>query len=631
MKINENLTTDLKSKMSTEFSKNGGGTDRMEVQNGFINSLGENKDKNKKEQVIKRKIKKGVSDKIVGTPKLNKPIGKMYSSIGGESNESTGVGSAGGFEAVKPASNTVSNLQQVNTQEQVNTQVKPTPPKVISNKKPVGVQAPINSNLTREEKYYSKKGFVRGEDFGTFWTWIAPPGSGLQDVSLDKPKQKTINTLKQINKSVTTVKPVQPVGVQKPIEQPPVVPTPVIPPLVAVPKVNTKFKIQKTNFGAPIQYQWNNTTGQYVPITGIPKDTPQSDITTIPFVNEMKKYGGWLDNYQKKGQVNINAPLFSVTKKEMDEMKQTSFKAPKLTMFSDEAPKPIKNNESIEDLMEGKNTPTNPSLWSRAKAAAKSKYKVYPSAYANGFAAKWYKKHGGGWKKKSSNESKEFNEASSPAQQAAIAINMKKKGIKPKNENVNEDLRNWFKEKWVDVSKKVDGKHPPCGRKDADGKAYPKCRPSKKVSSETPKVASSYDKDEKKAMTQQKRRAEKNNPKVGKDNKPTMTKFDNKKVETKEATGASSAGSYLTTAAWAKSTKKKDWRGKSKTQIPGGKFVQVKEKCKKFPYCNQGDIKSLNIFENETFKKVIKNISEKHGISENVIKSILSYEYYNNK
>ena len=94
MKINENLTTDLKSKMSTEFSKNGGGTDRMEVQNGFINSLGENKDKNKKEQVIKRKIKKGVSDKIVGTPKLNKPIGKMYSSIGGESNESTGVGSA---------------------------------------------------------------------------------------------------------------------------------------------------------------------------------------------------------------------------------------------------------------------------------------------------------------------------------------------------------------------------------------------------------------------------------------------------------------------------------------------------------------------------------------------------------
>jgi hypothetical protein len=93
-------------------------------------------------------------------------------------------------------------------------------------------------------------------------------------------------------------------------------------------------------------------------------------------------------------------------------------------------------------------------------------------------------------------------------------------------EVLKEDLRRWFKEKWVDVSRKVKGKHPPCGRKDADGKAYPKCRPSKKVSKETPKTASSYSKKEKKSMTSQKRRAEKKDPKVGKGNKPTMTKFD---------------------------------------------------------------------------------------------------------
>ena len=93
-------------------------------------------------------------------------------------------------------------------------------------------------------------------------------------------------------------------------------------------------------------------------------------------------------------------------------------------------------------------------------------------------------------------------------------------------EVLKEDLRRWFKEKWVDVSRKVDGKHPPCGRKDADGKSYPKCRPSKKVSKDTPKTASSYSKKEKKAMTSQKRRAEKKNPKSGKGNKPTMTKFD---------------------------------------------------------------------------------------------------------
>ena len=103
------------------------------------------------------------------------------------------------------------------------------------------------------------------------------------------------------------------------------------------------------------------------------------------------------------------------------------------------------------------------------------------------------------------------------------------------------------------------------------------------------------------------------------------------KVEATEATGSASSGSYSTPAAWAKSTKKKDWRGKSKTQIPGGKFVQVKKKCKKFPYCNQGDIKALKIFENYTIKKVITNISKKHNISENVIKTILSYEYENSK
>ena len=48
----------------------------------------------------------------------------------------------------------------------------------------------------------------------------------------------------------------------------------------------------------------------------------------------------------------------------------------------------------------GENAPTNPSLWAQAKSKARSKFKVYPSAYANGWAAKWYKSKGGGWKKK---------------------------------------------------------------------------------------------------------------------------------------------------------------------------------------------------------------------------------------
>jgi len=45
------------------------------------------------------------------------------------------------------------------------------------------------------------------------------------------------------------------------------------------------------------------------------------------------------------------------------------------------------------------NKPNNPSLWSKAKSLAKQKFDVYPSAYANGWAAKWYKSKGGTWSK----------------------------------------------------------------------------------------------------------------------------------------------------------------------------------------------------------------------------------------
>jgi len=47
--------------------------------------------------------------------------------------------------------------------------------------------------------------------------------------------------------------------------------------------------------------------------------------------------------------------------------------------------------------MAGKSKPNNPSLWRTVVAAAKKKYKVYPSAYANAWAAKEYKSRGGTW------------------------------------------------------------------------------------------------------------------------------------------------------------------------------------------------------------------------------------------
>jgi hypothetical protein len=39
--------------------------------------------------------------------------------------------------------------------------------------------------------------------------------------------------------------------------------------------------------------------------------------------------------------------------------------------------------------------PTNPALYARVKAEAKRKFKVYPSAYANGWLVKTYKQRGG--------------------------------------------------------------------------------------------------------------------------------------------------------------------------------------------------------------------------------------------
>jgi len=94
---------------------------------------------------------------------------------------------------------------------------------------------------------------------------------------------------------------------------------------------------------------------------------------------------------------------------------------------------------------------------------------------------------------------------------------------------MNEDLAVWFGTKkkpkgsnqpkgpWVNICRKEDGKHPPCGRSKAETKGYPKCR--------AVHVASKMTAAEKKAACQQKRRAEKTDPKIGKGNKPTMTSY----------------------------------------------------------------------------------------------------------
>lgn len=148
--------------------------------------------------------------------------------------------------------------------------------------------------------------------------------------------------------------------------------------------------------------------------------------------------------------------------------------------------------------------PTNKDLWEKAKAAAKRKYKVWPSAYASAFAAKWYKDKGGGWKKKKKKKKK------SEMILSLIATAKKKK--------MKGGLGEWFREEWVDISRKdKDGKHPPCGRDKAKANPskYPKCRPKSE--------AKNMSKKEKQNAVKEKRRKEKKNPKKGKGNKPTRS------------------------------------------------------------------------------------------------------------
>lgn len=92
-----------------------------------------------------------------------------------------------------------------------------------------------------------------------------------------------------------------------------------------------------------------------------------------------------------------------------------------------------------------------------------------------------------------------------------------------------------------------------------------------------------------------------------------------KKVEATEATLASSSGSYETPFFLAKD--KKNWRGMAKTLYKGGKFVKVKEKCRTFPYCNQGDINALELFEG--YNELAEKVANKMGEDSLKVKSIV--------
>jgi len=109
--------------------------------------------------------------------------------------------------------------------------------------------------------------------------------------------------------------------------------------------------------------------------------------------------------------------------------------------------------------------PQNDGLWGRAKAAARAKFDVYPSAYANAWASKWYKEHGGKW----SGDDNRVNKASGGG------------------------LGQWFGEEWKDIKTGES-----CGRSGSEknNRPYPACRPAY--------AAASMSKSEKQTMSREK-------------------------------------------------------------------------------------------------------------------------------
>jgi len=118
--------------------------------------------------------------------------------------------------------------------------------------------------------------------------------------------------------------------------------------------------------------------------------------TMIFKADKTGKVTNWLDLWVERKKTDHNEAITDY----LSSVKGNRDK--KLTVVEDVS------SESVSEIsvdMHEENEPTDPALWSKAKSLAKSKFRVYPSAYANGWAAKWYKEHGGGWRKAGTKES----------------------------------------------------------------------------------------------------------------------------------------------------------------------------------------------------------------------------------
>ncbi len=171
---------------------------------------------------------------------------------------------------------------------------------------------------------------------------------------------------------------------------------------------------------------------------------------------------------------------------------------------------------------------------------------------------------------------KDTNEASSPAQQAAIAINMKKKGIEPKSET---------KEQTTAASSGS-----------VEGPVFSDVVLKKNI------------------------------------HKFHNSNLKEQQEEMGEATDASSSGGYDVPLFGSTPKGRKNplkisgpdsiYKGRAvkdknfpKWGGPDSVFVKIKDKCKKYPYCNQGDINALEIIKEDVeLQEAITETSIKYGI-----------------
>ena len=113
-------------------------------------------------------------------------------------------------------------------------------------------------------------------------------------------------------------------------------------------------------------------------------------------IDDFKKMLKKSSNLLKQVQESLNEEPVAVSMRNDDGSITTTIK--EVNELNEQETALYEFGQKVETLME-KNCPTDSSKWSSYKSQAKKKFDVYPSAYANGWAAKKYKAAGGGWKK----------------------------------------------------------------------------------------------------------------------------------------------------------------------------------------------------------------------------------------